>query len=630
MLKRIISGAVASTLSAALLAGCGGGGGSQAVPSTPSGGGSKTTNAKFTIKIPASAATHTKNGKKAPLYVSRNTKGIGVEFGASPVAAFAAGNAPSTTPDTAAAIAPGAPGCDASAGSDGSFNCTVYLAGVPVGYNDLRITLWDAAPASGSFAGDHALAINVVSNIVTLAGIDNTLGPFTTLPVVDSAYAQLTSGIVNGTASTVTGYVVAKDAQGNIILGGDQFVDANFNNITLTPVINNGGTSLTFSAPASVAFATSGTNQFTLAYDGLTQFATGGAAQPNVSISVANATATVGLQGSNLEVTNSNNNITVPGQPQVTLLHTYGAAPAVLTVGSDAAIWMTGGGGITRTDASGNTTGWGGGQGLIGTAGAIAAGSEGYLWYTDTADNAVGRFAPTSGATISVTETPSILGATLSAIALGPNGNIWVADSAHNQLDMVDPNNFNAAFTGGSNQFNLGNSPAGLAIGPLVNGGNDKTMCAIEPAAPGNGAIECLDLTTHLTFGSPTTATPHSLVVGPDNKVYVGELGQIEIFTVQGSQLAVGSTTKPLASGSAYVQALAANSDGNLWFVEGGAASPTFGNLNIQSATPALNEFSANTGIAAGATPFSLVLDKNNSTLYFTDNTNDALDYITP
>ena len=645
MLKRIISGAIASTMSAALLAGCGGGGGSQAVPSTP--GSSKTTQMKVTLHVPGSSVTNAKTGKRIPLYTSRNTKGIGFEFGPDPTG-FPGG--PSTSPQYGAAIALGAPGCDTSAQPDGSYQCVIYVGGVPVGYNDFRIGLWDAAPAGCtngtgcSFSGANLLSATTTNNVVTLAGIVNTLS-FTFRPVVDSMYVQLASGIVDGAASAVTGYLVAKDAQGNIILGNDQYVDANYNGFNVSLDIANdlgaGGCShnatgtpcsLSFSGAANPTFSNAGPsgNTFTLSYDGTQVFPTSGALQPQVTLSTAGGTPSGTLQQANLQVTQSQNGITVPGQPQVTQRATYGAGPTALTVGSDGALWMTGGGGITRTDTSGTTAGFNVAQGMAGTAGAIAAGSEGYLWYTDTANNKIGRFAPVSSGNISVTETPAIAGATFSAIALGPNGNIWVADSAHNQLDMVDPNSFNAAFTGGTNQFNLGNSPTGLAIGPLVNAGADKSMCAIEPGAPGNGAIECLDLATHLTFGSPTSAVPHSLVVGPDNKVYVGELGQIEVFTVSGSQLAVGSTTKALASGTAYVQSLAANSDGNLWFVEGGAATPTFGNLNIQSATPALNEFSANTNIAAGTTPFQLVLDKNNSTLYFTDNTNNALDFITP
>ena len=548
-------------------------------------------------------------------------------------------------------------GCTAP-GSDGSYSCTVYIPGPPVGYDDFRIALWNAAPgAAGSefiAAGDSVLSVNVLTAQVVLAGIVNDFN-FTTLPVVNSVAVQLTPGIVDGAASTVNGTITEKDAQGNIILGSDQLVNASDANLTLTPTINNGGTSLAFATPCTgngvspctaPTFQTSASNTFTIAYDGTAQFATSGATQPNVTIGVSGGTIAGTNFATDLQVTTSQNSITVPGEPQVALLRSpLTDTPTSFTYGSDGNFWDVGNGNsleVIKVDGSAEFV-YGSAQGLVGTPSAIVAGSENDLWYTDSANNMIARFAPaTPPATITVTETPAITGTpnlASSVMTLGPDGNVWFTDPGNDALGTVNPNNFSA----GATEYALATGAVtAIGSGPKL-GVNDQSVCATVSGTP--NVLECRDIQAGSFASQNIAAAPSSVVTGPDNNVYVGELGQIQVFPVSGGTLGASSATYSLGNAASTVQSMPVCADGNIWFVEGGATPTTFGSLDIQSATPVLTEYPpSKTGICtanatpvagclAGATPVQLLLGPASAgnLLYFTDNSaNQSIETITP
>lgn len=315
---------LAAGLIASMLTACGGGG-SPTLPAPPSKGGNGTL--AITVKIPGANNTQSARGRR-PDYTSRDSKGIGVEFvahgGSLPGDALPA-LACGSTKCYGQALGFGAAGCPAVATSDGSFTCTVYVPNVPSGYDDLRVSLWNAYPttctgagtvtAAGtnctfSAAGDSVLSqwnstVTQPNGYAIVSGISNALG-FTLLPVVDSVAVSMTGSFVDGSSSSPaqTAALTFKDQAGDIILNaanpGETLIDASGNPLTIKLDLANdlgasGCSHFNTGTPCSLFFnqATqpsvnsdqATTPTYTINYDGSAQFPANNATADQIAIS---------------------------------------------------------------------------------------------------------------------------------------------------------------------------------------------------------------------------------------------------------------------------------------------------------------------------------------------------------
>lgn len=577
---RVLSGASATLVSAALLAGCGGGASGSTLPVQ---NGSGTSPMTLTLTLPGRSTT-AKSGKRVPLYTSIDTKGIGVEYKAHGAAYT---GAPSAQPAFGAAIGAGANGnatCTA-AGSDGSYSCTLSIPAVPVGYDDFRVTLWNAAPAgctsSGSTCnflntGDKALSYAAVSNQAIVAGVSNkagidgagssnTLG-FTLNPVVDNVALTLSGAIVNGQASDSTVTVSAKDAAGNVILTGDQFVDANGNALTIAlSIANNCGTALAFTAPSSSpSFSNGAADTATVHYDGSSNCPTGGASVPQVQASASQALSG-STQDAAFSVTASSGSVTITGVPQVTAAQALAGQPVGLTAASDRNFYVA----EAAPPYMEQVNPLGGAPAAVGVVSnsitAVAMGQDGDLWYTDNQHSAVVKQAlgtATSGSA------QSMLGISsgLANLAAGPDGNMWIVDAATSNFDSLTPSNM-TTLQSFDNTGSGGFATTPIAAGTFPNG--DIVACGGSWGPNGsNSYMMCRNQTRGLpgpiSLGAGTIHA-NGMAFGPDHELYVTTTtGKIETFT---SGFAAG-TMYTIPNGGVG-GSIVAGPDGNMWFTIG-------------------------------------------------------------
>lgn len=224
-----------------------------------------------------------------------------------------------------------------------------------------------------------------------------------------------------------------------------------------------------------------------------------------------------------------------------------------------------------------------------GSVGALAAGSDGNVWFIDnptppsvihfaasaippilpnTVDVRIGRITPNG--TITEFEVPGLsANTTADSIASGPDGNLWF--TAGNQIDRITPAGIITSFSlpGGQNGHNIVSGPGGklwfsvgsAQIGTITTGGDVTILPSVL-----NGIV----------------MTPNGLTVGPDGSIWAITIPQPE--QVVGPPIVVrGQPPAPVASvldnvapngavagygiaGSAL--SLTAGSDGNLWLTE--------------------------------------------------------------
>ena len=627
---------VGIALMTSLLAACGGGSSSVPAVQTPS----APTSLALTLHVPGANNAQALR-LKHPLYTSRDTKGLGFEY----KSYVSAGDTPfSGAPASTGAalnfgssIAPGQNGCG-SAGSDGSFTCTIYIPAIAAGYYDFRVTLWNAAPtgcsalgAGCTFSGNE-LSTVALQNYAVKTGQSTTYS-FTLLPVVDNVAVSLSGGIVDGTPSSVTGYVVAKDAMGNIILGSDHFVDSSLNQITIAPVINS-NLSGSLSIGGSPSFTTGGSgNTFTLNYDGTQQFPSAGASQPSIGVSVTGGNAYLAAQtpAASLAVTQSGGSLNVGAAPQIASVASLGVNPQSLMVDAQNDVIVSNGtlsGGINCVAgpcAAGS--GWHGSGANLDFA---TLGTDNDVWTISNTQNKLVAFQPANLTAVDniVTETTPF---TAGGFVFGQDNQIYVSKPAN-------PGGIYYFDTAGTQHGPITSNIAPLGgiskmiVGPTVDGTGDPSVCFIEP---GTKQLGCLDITT-LGATPPSVIvttlakTPSSLTLGPNGYIYVGETGEIQAFDFSSGSLSQ-ATNSPfnLANSAHNVTGITVGNDGNVWFVED---APIVGRLAIQSSVvKTIDEWtSAVTGLSGSATPNGIVASRSGTTLYLTDSGNNEVWSITP
>lgn len=631
-------------LMAALLASCGGGG-SSPIPAQSNTGASK--GVAIHLSFPAPKSTQVR-GSRRPDYVPINTRGMGIDFVNTGGVFTPAGTTPNPNPMIGSALVAGAGACGA-AHPDGSYDCEIYIPNIAPGYYDFKVTLYSVPPTvctypavSGcTFDTTKALSTTIIGDQAVKSGQLNQFN-FGFNSVVDSVYVSLNKGIVDGTASTVTATVTAKDVNGFIILNSPQFVGANSNNLTLSLTFsNNCNGSLTFTAPSATPQYTgvgAGSNQATIAYNGANQCASNGTTQPAVTVGLSGDTIAGTALGAYVSVTQTApNGVGVPSAPQVASVGTaLTNVPNGVTLGSDGNLWVSEGNKIAKVTTGGvvtETTTPSGGN----AAGAILGAPDGDVWYWDSVANVLDRFAPASFPTIqSSAALPQQNAQTVivNGLAMGRDGIIYAADSGNQVVLGVNPNALSTvASVEDPGDFGLGpDNTIEVATGPS----------AVVPFCIADGFfnVNCYS-TAGPGFAGSVVAfnTPTAIVLGPDNQVYVGEIGtldQVGVDPTSGSLLPNCGPCYVIPSGYT-VTGMAVGSDGNVWFVENngnigkitpGSSIGPQGNVNGQGA---LQEYAPSvTGIAAGASPQGLVAGPAGSNkLYFLDTAHNQVDSIT-
>jgi streptogramin lyase len=444
--------------------------------------------------------------------------------------------------------------------------CTINFTTIP-GVNAIEFTLTDNSN-------------NILSNFrirkliqpVTL----NTLN-FTANPVVRSVAVQLASGTVNaGTATNDVLTVIAKDADGNTLVGNTSFVDQAGNpvEIFLAVANNQAGGRGTVKILGQSVVSGPGQSSPTARYDGnwLANSVISLTTSSNLITNLTSATLTTvpvlkqfsvgtnpdgivtGIDG-NVWFTEHGSNKIGKLTPSGTLteytIPSGGSSPSeAMAVGADGNMWFAENSGnkIAKVTVNGVFTEYSvptGGSGPFG----IASGPDGALWFTENAANKIGRVT-TSG---TFSEYSMAAGSGPTSIILAPDNNLWFTESSGNKVGKITTSGVITEYTPPSG----GSKPTSITVGP------DGRLWITE-----NGANKIAVLTTSGAFTEYSSSTvgsaPYGIAVGPDGNLWFTTSNNNLGYSDNSGNvtLVVGASSKP--------QYLTIGSDGNLWMTEYG------------------------------------------------------------
>jgi streptogramin lyase len=182
---------------------------------------------------------------------------------------------------------------------------------------------------------------------------------------------------------------------------------------------------------------------------------------------------------------------------------------------------------------------------------ALAPGSDGNMWMVQAAGY-VSSIAPGSFAISQYT----VAGGSLYGIAAGADGNLWFTDSGNNAIRTINPSTHAIS----SYPIPTGSSgPEGICAGP------DSNLWFVESNGNNIGRI---NLSTHVVteFPIPTaSAEPFAIASGPDGNLWFTEEGLSRI----GRVTPTGAFTEfPVPTFGSNVLGITGGPDGNVWFTE--------------------------------------------------------------
>ncbi len=198
----------------------------------------------MSIRVPAGPVTQAVRAQ----YVSLATQGVAVTV-------WAVGSGQPATPSVVAGLTSGAGSC--SAITAGAFTCTLAIPS-PIGSDNFLVTTYDQAPAAGIPQGNvlstNTLQATIVQNAANLLqlALDGQPATVTVTP--------LSAAVPLGYLANVSLTVMAKDADGNIIIGPGSYTAP----IVLT-IGNDPNQTLSL---GTSSFASPATTSVTLSYDG--------------------------------------------------------------------------------------------------------------------------------------------------------------------------------------------------------------------------------------------------------------------------------------------------------------------------------------------------------------------------
>jgi virginiamycin B lyase len=254
------------------------------------------------------------------------------------------------------------------------------------------------------------------------------------------------------------------------------------------------------------------------------------------------------------------------GKRTATFYFQNSASPAFegIAAGSDGALWMadSGDGLIVRMTTTGLFT-------VFQVAGygdpsAIVAGPDQALWFVDVfvGGSAVGRIT-TSGEMTTFTKGISPH-AVLQDIAVGSDGALWFTESTGNRIGRVTTD---GTITEYSKGISPGAQPYSIAPGP------DGALWFTELAGGRIGRITTRGRVTEYSRGITPTEQPQDLAAGPDGAMWFTEYESYDSYSVRDSKIGRITMSGTIAEYSNFDSTSAptgivAGRDGNMWFVE--------------------------------------------------------------
>jgi virginiamycin B lyase len=183
----------------------------------------------------------------------------------------------------------------------------------------------------------------------------------------------------------------------------------------------------------------------------------------------------------------------------------------------------------------------------------IAKGADNALWFTDTADDAIGRI--TTDGSITQFGVPTA-GANPFSITAGPDSALWFTEVDGEKIGRV-------ALNGSISEFDVpdGGGPGGIALG------SDGALWFTQ--IPG-GMIGRITTAGKIEeFDIPTSGPlAHQITAGPDGNLWFPEVGGNKI----GRITTAGKIEEfPLPNANSEPFGITTGPDGNLWFAEFGA-----------------------------------------------------------
>ena len=640
--------AFAALAAALALSACGGGGGaSKSLPPGGSGGASKSS-APITLRI-ALSDKQSSNARHRN-YVSRNTQGIGVSYEATGTATgnFGTTEATLAAPMFATTATSGYNGSDASCSTadpvTGKYTCTVIIT-APAGYDDFQITTWDQAPISNGVnptPGKQQFCNTLVgpppcatlANDLSTATIDdqyvvvntNNTFSYTFNPVVASAALALNpqdlqdGSLVSGTPAVVDMAVVAKDADGNIIVGSQPFVDANGTaitlNVTVPPPVEPGtiigspppvNGNVTLASPSGGTCSTPIACAFTAQGGAIIDYNGYDTASATFALSVTGTALTIPTFGTSITFTRSvDGPINVPGPLAINEFPStagYGEF-SFGSLGPDGNAWFVdyanplanGTGALAKVATNGTITEYN-------TPGDqpedVTAGPDGNVWATEYLSNDIISMS-TSGTLLSQTSLSSagFTGSSPYGIITGQDDNLWFCESgAH--IGVMSPSGTKVAeyATGDSCDMLTYNPASGLYwfAGPAGIGSITPNGATVHTYNVGGG-------------GFAAGASPLAVVSGPDGNVWFADLGNGDIGKIVTTGASLGTVTE-YATGSTSSVGITVGADGALWMT---GRAPD----QIVRATTSGNLTEYTTGISSGAS-VSGIVSGTDGTIWF-------------
>jgi virginiamycin B lyase len=237
-------------------------------------------------------------------------------------------------------------------------------------------------------------------------------------------------------------------------------------------------------------------------------------------------------------------------------LPTHGAQAGYVAVGSDGATWFTefNASKIGRVDPLGNLTEYTIPSGNYGVE--IAAGQSGMLWFTETmptgGPNPVAIGSITTSGSIAEYPVPNAGSAQLQGIALGSDGNMWFVDSANDEIGTITPAGAITMHGG----IHLGAFPFDITPGPAA----DNDLWFTEKDLGRVGRITIGGTVTEFFLPS-SSSFPRGIVLGSDGNLWIAESATFRIAQMTTG----GAVTEYDNLGSELPYEVADGPDGNLW-----------------------------------------------------------------
>jgi virginiamycin B lyase len=564
-----------------LLAGCGGGApagtisGAAPVPTTASSG-----QAQVRITIPSPNGSSSRRRDYIGSDAAGITVGVGPHGGTLTTYAFALSGATCTT-------------------SGGLKTCSIAVA-APYGDDDFAMSIYDAAPISGSIpVAAHLLGTAIDSGVSIVAG-----SPPPTVAVVIAAQVG-TVGVgttmltfaADGNPHTAS-IVVAPEDYNDQPIAGSSTTYANPISVSLGESGGSGHASLTVNgSPSGTSATLTQSNQgLGVSYDG------GGSTSYVATITLSAAGATSGT----VEIVPMHVSTTSAFYSAGALSFTAPSQQATFTV-SEAAGNNAYTAALNSGSCSGSVSGAGSGASAAFTLTSVGPAAAPCSF----------TIADALGASISVPYTTTTSSGSLSIggiseyalvhsnsgpepIIAGPDGHLWVGDTNTNAIDQI-------ATSGADSTFSLSEQVLALAAGNdgnlwFVNASNQVYSTTTSGAASG------------YTIGGTVNTSLQGITVGPDGNLWINDPGDGQLWQVSAQHVLLATYTLDTGIGAG----ITSGSDGRLWIPSGN---------HIWAVAPGGTPVSY--PLASCVSASQVANDPVNSMLYVTCNASNFIDVVT-